>query len=307
MLYLQVVIPAFNEEQVLPLCLAALRVAAARASDSLTLLHVLVSDGDSVDGTCRLAEDNGCVVVRRDQQAGGRGPALNRAIDKILEGEEESRRKTTTKNDPPPPPAAAAPAPAPAAAAAPAPAPAPAPAVRAAATDLILFLHADCILGPDSLLALATLFSESPKKKTPPVSASVFHPQFLLPPSAPFSRRLFFSVCSSWCSLGVGLFRTFGDQGICVRPSLLSSGRRFPPWSLFEDVAFLSGLRDERGDVGPIRQVPRGTFGEGATIGINTRRFDKVGRWTYAARCAKLIIMWKAGVRPEKLAELYGR
>ena len=69
---MDVVIPAFNEEQSIPLVLADIPAHIVR--------HVVVCDNTSTDGTGKVARDSGAIVVREDEK--GYGAACLKAIDK---------------------------------------------------------------------------------------------------------------------------------------------------------------------------------------------------------------------------------
>lgn len=77
---ISVVIPAYNEERCLGACLTALNEGSEKP------FEIIVADGDSTDGTARLARENGAVVVPNEKRhaAGGRNAGVRAARGDII-------------------------------------------------------------------------------------------------------------------------------------------------------------------------------------------------------------------------------
>ena len=167
-----------------------------------------------------------------------------------------------------------------------------------AAADILLFLHADVLIEASIFLYIRNFFfSESARACSNTDDVATFRIAFNIPEDASFWRKAFFWVCEGWCFNWDGLYHSFGDQGIAVRPSTLHRAGGFPRWPLFEDVEFLRRVRNLSG--GRVLKLD-------STVTTSIRRFDLHGDLNYAARCWVLITLFFFGASPEWLSALYG-
>lgn len=65
---ISLVIPAHNEEELLPRLLDTVRVARRNFRGGLEAIEVIVADNISTDDTARIAKDHGCTVVRVEER-----------------------------------------------------------------------------------------------------------------------------------------------------------------------------------------------------------------------------------------------
>ncbi|TBR17172.1 glycosyltransferase [bacterium] len=153
----------------------------------------------------------------------------------------------------------------------------------AARGDLLLFLHADTTLPEDWFEALLRAWS-SP---TPP-GATAFSLGF--DSSAPVFHLI--AALGNWRARFTGV--PHGDQAVaCLRGDYFAVGG-FPPVPLMEEYFLLPLLTNRR----PLRIL-------GSPVATSTRRYEKNGPIINALRNAALIAMFKAGVPPQRLKELY--
>lgn len=150
---------------------------------------------------------------------------------------------------------------------------------RAAAGDVILFLHADCLVEESA----GSLILEALKELG--TAGGCFLVRF--PPTGPRSLK--------WIAGGINwrtrIFRTAtGDQGIFVRRSLFEAVRGFPDWPLFEDVELVRRLKT------------RGRFRVlSSPLTISARRFLALGPWRTVLLIYMLRLGYKLGVAPAAL------
>ncbi len=150
---------------------------------------------------------------------------------------------------------------------------------KAATGEILLFLHADCVLPPGALaLIRRTLADER-------IAGGCF--------SVCFAETDSLSLAAtSWAiNLHSRLTRTAtGDQAIFVRRGAYQKAGGFPDWPLFEDVRFIEKLRR----LGKFAVLPN-------TITISARRWQTLG----AARTNTLMIcLWigyRLGISPAAL------
>jgi rSAM/selenodomain-associated transferase 2 len=157
---------------------------------------------------------------------------------------------------------------------------------RAAAGEILVFLHADTRLEPDSGEAIRTALAR------PDVAGGCF--RFAVdPPSSPGSR---YRLLEAAVRLRTRLFRTAtGDQAIFTTRETYGRAGGYPDHPLFEDVAFVRRLR-RLGRFVPIR----------ARALTSRRRWERDGFWATVARHGLLRLAYGAGVSPERLAAWYG-
>jgi rSAM/selenodomain-associated transferase 2 len=148
--------------------------------------------------------------------------------------------------------------------------------------NVLLFLHADTQLPPNSFKLLTAQFAQ------PAVAAGTFRLSFDEQHWL-FSLYTFFSRFDS-------VFTTFGDQCIVIRRDLFVRLGGFPDWPLFEDVALLQRVRRET----RVHSFP-------AAIVTSARRFRREGVIRQSVRNWLLVMQYLAGVSPADLALKYER
>jgi len=146
----------------------------------------------------------------------------------------------------------------------------------------LLFLHADCRLGPGPHTALLTALESSAG-----VQAAVFRFAIDLPP---FWRR-FIETGQAIREALSGL--AYGDQGLLIRRELFESVGGYPDLPLMEDVAMIRRLRCETA----IRRLP-------AKLLTSGRRYVRDGVVRTWLKHTALIALYHAGVAPHRLARL---
>lgn len=221
-LRVSVVVPTWMESRLLPRLLASLAREGAH--------ELVVSDGESHDGTAELAERAGARVVRGPR---GRGAQLARGA-------------------------------------------------RAAAGELLLFLHADSEVVPGSLAALVRAFED------PALVASGMH-QTIVHPSRFYrwvERAADARVRRGWI---------YGDSGLCVRRTTYEAVGGFRELAVFEDLDLCRRLRG-RGRIALV---------SGAGLTISPRRWEREGRLRRTLKNWALTLCFAAGVEPARLARHY--
>jgi rSAM/selenodomain-associated transferase 2 len=152
---------------------------------------------------------------------------------------------------------------------------------RQASGEVLLFLHADSILHPDALAQLrATLRDDSIGGGTFTLAFDTY--RFWL-------RFYAFFTQFQW------LYLHYGDQGIYARCSVFERLRGFADIPLMEDIDFLRRLQgfSQRA---VIRHHP---------VTTSARRFVKHGLVRQELLNIVLVIAWRLGVKPERLAKWY--
>ena len=103
---------------------------------------------------------------------------------------------------------------------------------RAAQGDVLLFLHADCVLPPGAGAAIRSALAD------PAVAGGAFAARF--DADCPPTLRL----TASLITLRSRLFReATGDQAIWARKDAFFAAQGFPEWPLFEDFALVARLK----------------------------------------------------------------
>jgi glycosyltransferase involved in cell wall biosynthesis len=154
----------------------------------------------------------------------------------------------------------------------------------AATAPIILFLHADCRLGPEAI-------EEIGHRLTGPGPAGVAF-RLAFRESVPILRIM------AWCSRLLGGFHpfAFGDQGLAVRRDAFHFHGGFPDVPIFEDVLMVRALRRDGGF--------RLLRSECATSG---RRFLDNGCLRQILQNAWMLYRFGAGEDLGSLAEEYRR
>lgn len=149
----------------------------------------------------------------------------------------------------------------------------------AASADLLLFLHADCLLTQPALDALRRALADDR------IAGGAFCVRFV--ESRPRSLRL----VSAGINLRARLRRSAtGDQGIFVRRSVFHSIGGAPDWTLFEDVEL----------VRRIKQAGRFVIVKTPLI-ISGRRYIEHGVFRTAFLIYALRLAYWLGVSPQRL------
>jgi rSAM/selenodomain-associated transferase 2 len=193
-LRISVIIPAINEAQRLPLCLASLVPLAAE--------EVIVVDGGSSDSTCAIAREAGARVLAAPR---GRARQMNAGA-------------------------------------------------AAARGEVLLFLHADCVLPANARERM------EPALRDPRVGSGAFRHRI---DSPRWSLRVVSAadnVRAAW------LGRPYGDQAIFVRRSLFDEVGGYPDVAILEDVLLMQRLR----------RVSRFRLAD-ATVLTDSRRWEQQG------------------------------
>lgn len=154
----------------------------------------------------------------------------------------------------------------------------------AAAADWLLFLHADCRLGPDWEVAVRA-FLAAPKADS---HAGYF--DFALDDDGPAARRLERIV--AWRCRVLAL--PYGDQGLLIGRSLYQSIGGFAPLPLMEDVDLVRRLGRRR-----IARI-------GCRCIASARRYRRGGYWRRPLRNLFCLSLYLAGVPAERIVRLYG-
>lgn len=156
----------------------------------------------------------------------------------------------------------------------------------AASGDVLLFLHADTHLAPESGAALRGALTEGAELGC--------HRFGVHPPPGAKSR---YALLERAVNLRTSIFRTAtGDQAIFVTRSLFRRVGGFPDVPLFEDVEFVRRARREA----PLRVLS-------ASARTSRRRWEARGFWRTVLLHWLLRLAHLAGAPPRLLASWYGR
>lgn len=152
---------------------------------------------------------------------------------------------------------------------------------EAARGDMLLFLHADCVLGADAI-------AEAKRAVRCGAVGGWFRQRH---DAAAFSYR----VLEWGANLRAGLLRLpFGDQAIFVRADVFRELGGYPAVPMMEDVMFAQRLRG------------RGRFAAcDATVTSSARRHRLDGPWRTQLRFWSFSIRFAAGVELKELAKEY--
>lgn len=153
---------------------------------------------------------------------------------------------------------------------------------RAASGNVLLFLHADSTLHPRALAALGAALTD------PGIVGGTF--------TLRFDRDHPLLRFYAWCTrMPLALFH-YGDQGIFVRRDVYDGMCGFREWPLMEDVDFLARLR--RAGRTALLPLP---------VTTSARRFARHGVVRQQMRNAILVLLFRLGVSPHRLAAWYGK
>jgi rSAM/selenodomain-associated transferase 2 len=154
----------------------------------------------------------------------------------------------------------------------------------AASGEWLLFLHADCRLGPGWEGAVAAFIAR------PGAAERAGYFGFALDDADPAARRLERIV--AWRCRILGL--PYGDQGLLIARTLYDAARGFAPLPLMEDVDLVRRL-------GRRRLMPIA-----ARAVSSARRYRRDGYWRRPMRNLLCLSLYFAGVPPARIARLYG-
>ena len=148
-----------------------------------------------------------------------------------------------------------------------------------ASGDVLLFLHADCLLPRDAGTQIYAALAD------PRTAGGAF--QVCFPAScAPALHRL--ARLINFRSRLVS--EATGDQAIFVRRAAFKAAGGFPSWPLFEDMAFVSRLKRH----GKFRVMR-------ARVTISPRRWQAHGVWRASLLMCLLYVGYQMGVAPQTL------
>ena len=153
---------------------------------------------------------------------------------------------------------------------------------QAATCEWLLFLHADTRFGPGWREAVALHMAGEPDK------AACF--RFRLDGAAWQARLIERGVAARVSWLGL----PYGDQGLLISRALYNEVRGYAPLPLMEDVDFVRRIGRRRLRVLPVDAV------------TSAKRWRRDGWFRRSGRNALCLGLYLAGVRPEKIARLYG-
>ncbi len=149
--------------------------------------------------------------------------------------------------------------------------------------DWLFFVHADCRLTHEAAAALRDfLAGASPQ--------DFAHFTFKLEGTGPFRRSIEFGQRARERLTGL----VYGDQGLIVSRSLYERIGGHPDWGLMEDVGVIDRLRT----VGRRVRLP-------ATLPTSARRYAREGRIRAWLRNIILIVRFRMGASPDRLARWY--
>jgi rSAM/selenodomain-associated transferase 2 len=154
----------------------------------------------------------------------------------------------------------------------------------AAASDWLLFLHADCRLDPDW---------ETPARAflaAPQAARCAGYFDFALDDMTPAARRLEWMV--GWRCRVLAL--PYGDQGLLIARSLYDAVGGFAPLALMEDVDFVRRLGRGR-----LRRIGRRCVSSAS-------RYQRGGYWRRPLRNLCCLALYFAGVPTDRILRLYG-
>ncbi len=149
----------------------------------------------------------------------------------------------------------------------------------AATGEVLLFLHADCLLPPGAGAAVYEALAD------PATVGGAFQIRF--PDGSSFALHRLARLINFRSRL---VSEATGDQAIFVRRTAFAAAGGFPNWPLFEDMAFVSRLKRH----GTFRITPK-------FVTISPRRWEAHGVWRASLLMCLLYLGYKAGVAPKTL------
>jgi rSAM/selenodomain-associated transferase 2 len=219
-------------------------IAALRACRRIA--EIIVADGGSTDGTVPWLQAQPDLVLVNS--ARGKGPQINAGAAAALKA-----LAAASQTD------------------------------RADSCDVLLFLHADCVISQAALDALQATLADSQ------IAGGAFYLRFA--ESRPWRLRL----VAAGINLRAWLRRSAtGDQGIFVRKSVFCAIGGAPDWPLFEDVELVRRIK--RAGKFAVLQPP---------LTVSGRRYIEHGVLRTALRIYALRFAYWLGVPPPRLKEWF--
>ncbi|MBI5434532.1 MAG: TIGR04283 family arsenosugar biosynthesis glycosyltransferase [Planctomycetes bacterium] len=156
-------------------------------------------------------------------------------------------------------------------------------AARQLETDVLVFLHADCVPAPGALARLREAFEEHE------LAVAAFAQRVEAP-------GLFYRLVERAANVRVrGFGLVYGDSGLVVRRELYEQVGGFRPLVLFEDVEFSRRLR----------RVARARLVANAELVVSARRWQREGALRATLRNWMLMAAFLAGADPARLVRRY--
>jgi GT2 family glycosyltransferase len=154
---------------------------------------------------------------------------------------------------------------------------------RALDTELLFFLHADCVPAPGALARLRSAFAD------PALAACACEQEIA-------AEGLFYRLVERSANARVRwLGLVYGDSGLCLRRSAYEAAGGFRALPLFEDVDLSRRLRG----------AARPRLVRGARLVVSARRWKREGALRATLRNWMLVCAYAAGADPGRLARLY--
>lgn len=154
---------------------------------------------------------------------------------------------------------------------------------KAAKGEIVLFLHADTVLPTGAIEAIEKCLAD-PKNIAGAFELSID------------SDRLIYKWIVFWARVRYKYFGLpYGDQGIFIRKDYFESIGRFGEIEIMEDVDLVRRIK-KQGDKMCI--LPE-------KVRTSARRWEKEGAFYGSLRNAMLLILFYAGVKPERLIKYY--
>jgi rSAM/selenodomain-associated transferase 2 len=150
--------------------------------------------------------------------------------------------------------------------------------------EILLFLHADTVLPISYRTAMEQLLS------LPRIAVGAFR----LKIDSPATTYRIIEKAVNLRSLKLGL--PYGDQALFIRRETFNSIGGYPNLPIMEDFEFIRRLR-KIGEVGISNE----------NVLTSARRWERLGPWRTTLLNQLLIIAYRVGVAPEKLARIYYR
>lgn len=149
--------------------------------------------------------------------------------------------------------------------------------------DVLLFLHADCVPRPGSLVELRRAFAGRGGRHGAALRQTIV--------AEGRAWRWIERAANARARRGM----VYGDSGLAVTPDLYRASGGYPAWPLFEDVAISKA----------IRRIVRVELVESATLAVSSRRWQEEGVLRCTLRNLILRGAFECGVPPGKLVPWY--
>ena len=153
---------------------------------------------------------------------------------------------------------------------------------KISSNKILVFLHADTWLPADSFTQIEKCFKDQTRL------IATFRISF-------FPQKNILRLVSFFSRFDT-LITRFGDQCIVIRREFYEQLGGFPDWPLFEDINLLEKARKYT----PIYSMP-------STVQTSSRKFLQNGVVKQLIWNAWLVILYKLGRSPSRLAEMYQR